>query len=59
MTDPNSVTPEFQEQYEKLDASTIVLAHSILEQVSKNDVRLLKKMNIRLTKFIEEIKTLS
>ena len=59
MTDPNSVTPEFQEQYEKLDANTIVLAHSILEQVSKNDVRLLKKMNIRLTKFIEEIKTLS
>ena len=50
------VTPEFEELYQHIDLKTSHLAFAILDQVSKNDERILKKINIRLENFINEIK---
>ena len=57
---PNpQLSPEFEEYYEKLNKQTSDLAYAILNQVSKNDVRLLKKISIRLTNIIDDIKQLN
>ncbi len=54
----SEVTPEFEEHYAKLDRQATELAFAILEHVKKNDVRLLKKIEIRLSKVIDEINNL-
>lgn len=50
------VSPEFQELYEIVDKKVSFLASAMLEQISKNDLRILKKLNLRLDKFTTEIK---
>lgn len=57
---PNpQLTPEFEEYYEKINKQSSELAFAILNQVSKNDSRLLKKIFIRLASTIEDIKQLN
>lgn len=57
---PNpQLTPEFEDYYEKINKQTSELAFAILDQVSKNDSRLLKKIFIRLSSTIEDIKQLN
>lgn len=57
---PNpQLTPEFEEYYEKINKQSSELAFAILDQVSKNDSRLLKKIFIRLASTIEDIKQLN
>ena len=53
------ITQEFEEYYEKLNSQSSDLAYAILEHVSKNDARLLKKIHIRLAAVIEDIKQLN
>lgn len=55
MQEKVEVTPEFQELYDKIDKQTKDLANGILQHVSKNDIRLLKKINNRLATLINEI----
>ncbi len=55
MTQKTEVTPEFQEEYDKIDRQTSDLAYAILEHVKKNDVRFLKKINIRISQVIKDI----
>ena len=56
MQDNPEVTPEFQALYDQIDHKTKVLALSILDKVTKNDSRILKKIIIRLDKVIDNIK---
>jgi mRNA-degrading endonuclease RelE of RelBE toxin-antitoxin system len=54
----SKITPEFEEKYARLDQQTRQLAYAILEHVKKNDVRLLKKIEIRLAQTIDDINNL-
>lgn len=56
MTIREEVSPEFQELYEVVDKKVQLLASAMLEQISRNDLRILKKLNLRLDKFTTEIK---
>ena len=58
MNETNDVTPEFQELYDKIDKQTKDLAITILNHVSKNEARLLKKISNRLEVVINEISEL-
>lgn len=50
------IDPEFENQYIQVDKKVGILAQAILEHVAKYDTRILKKINIRLDKMIQDIK---
>lgn len=54
----SEITPEFEERYARIDNQAKALAYAILEHVKKNDVRLLKKIEIRLDQVIDDINNL-
>lgn len=49
------ITQEFEERYHNIDNRCKELALAILEHVKLNDVRLLKKIEIRLEALIDDI----
>lgn len=50
------VSQEFAVIFDKLNTDSTILARLILDIVSKNDVRLLKKVDIRLSDCIKRIR---
>lgn len=52
-----TVSEEFSLLYDKVNKDSKTLALEILKIVSKNDIRLLKKVDIRLSECINKIKT--
>lgn len=53
------VSQEFQNIYDSLNSLTKDLAVSVLNVVSENDVRKLKKVKIRVENCINEIKSIT
>lgn len=49
------IDPEFENQYNIIDKKVGIMANKILNHVSKYDARILKKINIRLDKFMAEL----
>ena len=50
------IDPEFENQYIQIDKKAGIMAQIILNHVSKYDTRILKKINIRLDRIIQELK---
>lgn len=55
MSDNVQIDPEFENLYFQIDKKIGIAANVILDHVSKNEVRLLKKVSIRLDDFLKSL----